>query len=44
MLNIWKEDIKEININGDTKRIWEDDFHSGLEPIKIAHTSIPILI
>jgi hypothetical protein len=44
MLNIWKEDVKEISINGDTKRIWEDDFHSGEECMQVEHSSNPILI
>jgi hypothetical protein len=44
MLNIWTEDIKEIDINGDTKRVWEKDFESGRECMEVEHSSYPILI
>jgi len=43
-LNIWKQDNRTININGDTKRIWEKSFLHGKDVFLEKHTSIPILL
>lgn len=43
-LNIFSKVKKKININGDIKRIWEQDFKSGKECLKINMDSIPMVI
>ena len=44
LVNIWKEEIKEIDINGDTKRLWEKKFESGEEVMEKSHSSKPIFL
>lgn len=40
-INIWEEINREININGDLKRIWDKDFKNGKETLKISIDSLP---
>ena len=43
-LNIFGEQKKTIDINGDTKRVWEKDFKTGKDCLKEAHDSLPLVI
>ena len=43
-LNIFSKHSKSININGDSKRIWDKEFNSGKQCLKELHNSLPILM
>lgn len=43
-LNIFGEQKKTIDINGDTKRVWDKDFASGKDCLKESHDSLPLVI
>ena len=43
-LNIFAKVKKSININGDKKRIWKDDFKNGKECLKRNIQSMPLLV
>jgi len=43
-LNIFSKHEKTIDINGDTKRVWENNFKSGKSCLKEMHDSLPIMI
>lgn len=43
-LNIFSSHEKKIDINGDSKRIWEKDFMNGKSCLKEMHSSIPVLV
>lgn len=40
-INIWEEINREININGDLKRIWDNEFKSGKQCLKVSIDSLP---
>jgi hypothetical protein len=40
-INIWTEVNREININGDMKRVWDSDFKSGKDCLKRSIDSFP---
>lgn len=40
-INIWQKVEKEINVNGDMKRVWSKEFKSGKECLKIQIDSLP---
>lgn len=43
-LNVFTAHKKTIDINGDTKRLWDNDFKSGKSCLKETHESLPIMI
>ena len=43
-INVFAKTIKHIDINGDNKRIWDDEFNSGKECLTKLHESKPILV
>jgi hypothetical protein len=40
-INVWEEINREININGDAKRIWDNEFKSGKDCLKRNINSLP---
>jgi hypothetical protein len=40
-INIWTEVEREINVNGDRKRIWDSEFKSGKDCLKRSINSFP---
>ena len=43
-INIFYTMTKQINLNGDMKRVWEKPFKSAYEVMDIHHTSLPVLL
>lgn len=43
-LNVFSKHEKTIDINGDSKRVWEKDFKTGKECLKECHSSLPIMM
>jgi hypothetical protein len=43
-LNVFSPHKKTIDINGDSKRVWEKEFSSGKSCLKETHESLPIML
>lgn len=43
-LNIFSSHEKSIDINGDSKRVWDKEFESGKSCLKEMHESLPIMV
>ena len=43
-INVFAQSLKHVDINGDNKRVWSDEFNSGKECLKVMHDSKPILM
>jgi hypothetical protein len=43
-INVFGKTKKHIDVNGDNKRIWSDEFKTGKDCLKECHTSKPIFI
>lgn len=43
-INIFGEVEKSIDVNGDTKRVWENSFKSGKECLECNHISLPLTL
>lgn len=42
-INVWKKFPKKIDLNGDHKRLWSDNFSNGWECFYNQHTSEPLM-
>ena len=43
-VNTWREMPKTFNVNGDRKRLWENEFSSAREVFEVSHDSEPLVI